>query len=93
MLRKPRPFKLKNGLAVVRPTRYEYLDGNPGGNSRQARKYLGIEDSSSESSCPPDDRNRTNDDVSANEDRFDDNNTEYEKLTRSMTAPEDFKYA
>lgn len=34
MTKKPRPFKLIRGLAVVRPTRYEYLDNDPAGNSR-----------------------------------------------------------
>ena len=36
--KKPRPFKLIRGLAVVRPERYEYLDNDPLGSSRQ--KYL-----------------------------------------------------
>ena len=32
--RKPRPFKLIRGLAVVRPDKFEYLDNDPLGSSR-----------------------------------------------------------
>lgn len=34
MQKKPRPFKLIRGLAVVRPGKFEYLDGDPLGTSR-----------------------------------------------------------
>ena len=34
MQKKPRPFKLIRGLAVVRPGKCEYLDGDPLGTSR-----------------------------------------------------------
>ena len=34
MLKKPRPFKIIRGLAVVRPNKFEYLDNDPLGDSR-----------------------------------------------------------
>lgn len=45
MAKKPRPFKIIRGLAVVRPEKYDYLDGDPLGSSRQG--YLDLDDDDS----------------------------------------------
>ena len=48
MDKKPRPFKLIRGLAVVRPGKTEYLDNDPLGKSPNKRGPATLSESSGE---------------------------------------------
>ena len=48
LAKKPRPFKLIRGLAVVRPTKTEYLDNDPLGSSPTRRGKRALTETSSD---------------------------------------------
>ena len=50
MEKKPRPFKLIKGLAIVRPNKFEYLDNDPLGASPKKKKKYALTESSDEDS-------------------------------------------